>query len=143
MLCQGAGREDLTAITLLATPEGVVDTLAAGITYDGLDSNPEFGVSVVEDVKRFLDLVLNELADEFDFFDKFGIEYDTIELAKSVCYVDLEIYLSTAMKNRRETENGRTPVNDAPFFYPIRGILSRLSASIQNKMREEVNDEKK
>ena len=62
----------------------------------------------------------------------FGVDDDTIKIAKEECTKDLETYLEKGIElSIKESGNKDNPIEDAITFYPIKGVLQSLSSKIQ------------
>lgn len=82
----------------------------------------------VEEVKRFLKLILGLLNDYPEFMKKFGISYDSLELVEKECFSDDLITFATKGLNQKLQEVSiKQPIEETFFFYPLVGLLNALS----------------
>lgn len=86
-------------------------------------------------VKKFIEFTL-ALNDDFSFKDNFGIDSDSINLAKDICAKDLDIHTRNGLLNKRKEVDNADTVEETMFFYPLHGALNALAASIcENKQQ--------
>ena len=86
----------------------------------------------VEAVSSFFNFVFNDLCKQFKVNDYFGIDNESLNIAKSVCYKDLNTFMDKGIAQRLEETNADNMVEETFFFYPIKGALQALSREIFN-----------
>lgn len=95
----------------------------------------------VEAVSSFFDFVFNDLCKHFKVNDYFGIDNDSLKIAKSVCYKDLHTFMDKGIAQRLEDTDADNKVEETFFFYPIKGALQTLSSEIFNHNLPEMDNE--
>ena len=86
----------------------------------------------VKAVSSFFNFVFNDLCKQFKVNDYFGIDNESLNIAKSVCYKDLNTFMDKGIAQRLEETNADNMVEETFFFYPIKGALQALSREIFN-----------
>lgn len=102
-------------------------------TYGSIDAT--YKNNTVKAVENFFDFVLNEMNREFSFDKNFGIETRSLNLAKEVANKDLSTFLDKGISLRMTETELDDVIEETFFFYPIKGVLHRLSKEIKNKLK--------
>lgn len=93
--------------------------------------------NVVEAVKSFFNIVLEELPKHFNLNDNFGISSKSMEIAKEICYnnQDIQNYIDRGISElKTQIESDSEPIPETLFFYPIKGTLNELSLRIKEQI---------
>lgn len=102
-------------------------------TYDSI--NATYKKNVAKSVNDFFDYVLSELNTSFNFNDYFGVTQDAINTAKEVCKNDIETYVDRGLALMKEEADGQNnKLDETLFFYPIKGVLQKLSIEINKTL---------
>lgn len=80
-------------------------------------------------VKEFVDFVF-ALNEELPFKDSFGIDNDSLNLAKIKFVQDLDIHTRNGLNNKLKEVDLEDTVEETMFFYPLHGALNALAAAI-------------
>ncbi|MBR1793456.1 MAG: hypothetical protein IJ764_07460 [Bacteroidales bacterium] len=87
---------------------------------------------IVKSVEDFFRFALIEMPSAFNLDNNFGVDNDTLQIAKEECTKDLETYLDKGIElSVKESGNKDNLIEDAITFYPIKGGLQSLSSKIQ------------
>ena len=103
--------------------------LSSSDTYRSVTDS--FKQDVIDGVNHFFNLVLNEIPSEFNLNDNFGVDDDSLEIARQTYANDLETYLDKGIALSVE-ESGSVDykIEDALLFHPIKGFIQTLSLNI-------------
>jgi hypothetical protein len=97
-------------------------------TYGGIDED-DYISKTTSEAKKFIEFIIG-LNNCFSFKNNFGVSIDSIEIAKRVCFVDLETYTRKGLSLKRtEVVDGDT-IEETFFFYPLIGMLHALGNEI-------------
>lgn len=107
-----------------------VDSFISDETYESI--NDSYIKQSLSETKQFLDSTFEIIA-KTKAKDEFGIESNSISLAKDVCYRDLETYMKRALQQKKEEVDVTDPIEETLFFYPLNGMLNALAAEICDK----------
>ena len=103
-------------------------------TYKNI--NNEYLESTVDAVKYFFSFVLNDMNKEFSFEDNFGANKSSVKLAKEFAEKDLKTFLDKGIAQRKSDADEDDVIEETFFFYPIKGVLNRLSKEINKKIKK-------
>jgi len=84
---------------------------------------------VVEQVNQFVDTFF-DLNKQFKFSDNFGVNTESIKIAKEVCGRDIEVFVRNGLEQRLKEVGADQPIEETMFFYPIIGIMNALADKI-------------
>ena len=73
---------------------------------------------------------LFELNDVFSFRQYFGINADSINVAKDVCKRDIQTITDNGLHRKFEEVQEEDVIEESLFFYPLVGVLNRLAGSL-------------
>ena len=104
-----------------------------GDTYDMIDD--AYIDNVAKQVKEFVDTFF-ELNKTFKFSDNFAIDRESVEMAKNVCYRDIDTFVRNGLAMRIKEVGKDQPVEETLFFYPIIGIMNALADKISEKYQK-------
>lgn len=94
--------------------------------------------AIIDSVKDFFDFALLTLPKNFNLDRNFGVEKESIDIAREVCKEDLNTYLDKGLSmSINETGNINSPIEDALSFYPIKGVLNALSIKIYQHYKKQ------
>ncbi len=96
-------------------------------TYDQIDDAYIDGVA--EQARAFINTFF-ELNNTFNFNDNFAIDRESVEIARDVCYRDIDRFVRDGLAMRIREVGANQPVEETLFFYPIIGIMNALSDEI-------------
>lgn len=88
----------------------------------------------LKSVEEFLDMVFS-LSKEFSFKNYFDVSDLSLQIAKTECYRDMEIYLQNGLTLKKKEVAENDPIEETLFFYPMNGMLNALIAAIYNKKK--------
>lgn len=105
--------------------------LASGSdTYASISDSHK--AEIVKTVQDFFKFALTDIPAVFNLDNNFGVNNDTMKIAKEECTKDLGTYLDKGIElSIKESGNKDNPIEDAITFYPIKGVLQSLSCKIQ------------
>ena len=83
----------------------------------------------MEQVNQFVDIFF-ELNKQFKFSDNFGVNTESIKIAKDVCGRDIEVFVRNGLEQRLKEIGADQPIEETMFFYPIIGIMNALADKI-------------
>lgn len=117
---------------LLGTSETI---LVKDQTYSNVSS---YFDDVVEEIQKFLDVILLKMTRKISLSDQFGIEQEYISLAIQCFNEDLRPYIETGVNLKLESKDISNDdiIEETLFFYPIIGVLNDLSEKICNHVNE-------
>jgi hypothetical protein len=98
-------------------------------TYISIINDEHYINSVVIEIRKFLDFTFN-LNNDFSFKSKLNVSNESLEIAKRVCYQDLETYTKKGIENKLKEVSKDEKIEESFFFYPLHGILNALSNAI-------------
>ena len=102
-------------------------------TYNSIDES-ELIKNTVEDAKKFIDFTLN-LNKNFSFSENFGVDEKYLNLARKVCYKDLETYTTRGLQMKKSEVAGDSTIEETFFFYPLNGMLHALTNEIYDNQK--------
>lgn len=87
---------------------------------------------MVESVKAFLRFTLEKMPKVFNFDDHFGVDAETLDIAREECFKDLDTYLDKGIQlSIEEAGSANNVVNETLVFYPMKGLMQALSEKIR------------
>lgn len=93
--------------------------------------------AIVDSVKGFFNFTLNEIPSVFKLYDYFGVDINSIKIAKEECTKDLKTFLDKGIElSILESGNRDNQIEEALSFYPIKGVLQALSTRLQEYYNE-------
>lgn len=98
--------------------------------YAGIDNSMR--ESVVEEVRRCLRLLLQQIPNEFNV-GNFGVPIGKMQSYYAVLDHSLDGFLQAGLLERAETTSQEATIEETLFFYPLIGALHRLGLAIANK----------
>lgn len=120
----------------ITEPESVVlkdsagNLVKNGDTYMSINETQK--QQIINSVKQFFKFSLSTLPSLINLDKYFGVDDDTIKIAKEEYENDLETYLDRGMSlSIEESGNSQNRIEDALSFYPIKGVLQTLSEKIK------------
>lgn len=114
---------------ILVLKDSFGSLLSPADTY--LSVTDSFKQEVIDGVKHFFNLILNEIPSVFNLNDNFGVDDDSLEIARQTYADDLETYLDKGIAlSVEESGSVKNPIEDALLFYPIKGFIQTLSSNI-------------
>lgn len=109
-----------------------------GDTYASITGEQK--AEIVKTVKEFFKIVLTEIPAAFNLDKNFGVDNETMRIAKEECTKDLDTYLDKGIElSVQESGNQDNQIEDAITFYPIKGVLQSLSSKIQEYYSQNPN----
>lgn len=102
-------------------------TFVNGETYQTITDDTI--ASTVAEVRKFLDMIFS-IPSEFSMRDNFGINHNSIDLAKDVCLKDLETITRNGLNEKKKEVSNQDVIEETMFFYPLVGVLNALAGSI-------------
>lgn len=88
------------------------------------------------EIRTFFDFVLNKVNQRYNFNKKFGISIGSLGIAREVCFTDdIKTFIKKGKAICEADAGGNPQVEETLFFYPIKGLLSCLSAKIYEKYK--------
>lgn len=125
-------KEDIKDVILNS---GELRLIEVNDTYASIDKDYEG--KIINQVRSFLDLILNDLSNSFNFTKQFGISIASLKLAREILLKkanDFNTFLEKGIKKMIEESDINNKIEETLFFYPIMGGLNHLSAEIKNEI---------
>lgn len=95
-------------------------------TYQSIDDDQK--KSIIDSVKEFFKFVLETIPSKFNYDDYFGVNAESLSIAREVCKFDLDTYLDKGIElSVKESGDRQNKIEDALSFYPIKGVLKAIS----------------
>ena len=94
------------------------------LVYDDMEKQ-EVREQIVANVRTFNDF-FNALCDEIHVVDRFLVDNTALQNFRQLVGLDLEHHLVSGwnyQNGNRNDRNGNDPIEDVPFFYPIKGSI--------------------
>lgn len=94
------------------------------LVYDDMESQ-DVREQIVANVRKFNDF-FNALCDEIHVVDRFLVDNTALQNFRQLVGLDLEHHLVSGwnyQNGNRNDRNGNDPIEDVPFFYPIKGSI--------------------
>ncbi|MBF6597959.1 MAG: hypothetical protein ITF98_07005 [Fermentimonas sp.] len=98
-------------------------------TYESVLNDENYIESVVNEVIKFFDFTFS-LNSEFSFKNKLNVSSKSLEIAKKVCYRDLETFTKKGIDKKLEEVSKDDKIEESFFFYPLNGVLNALTNAI-------------
>lgn len=96
-------------------------------------NNKEYVSKTAEQVKKFIDFFFElDKQNGITFTGSFGISQDSINIAKEVCYKDLQDFTQDGLNQKLQEVSEQDYIEESLFFYPLVGVLNALSTAIFN-----------
>ena len=70
------------------------------------------------------------MSQDLPFKDSFGIDNDSLNLARTKVVQDLDIHTRNGLDNKLKEVDLEDTVEETMFFYPLHGALNALAAAI-------------
>lgn len=103
-------------------------------TYETIIKDDSYIEKVVTQLKDFLNFTFS-LNKKFSFSNNFGLENQSLEIAKKECFRDLATYTHNGLNRKLEEVSKEDKIEETLFFYPLNGVLNALAAAIyDNKL---------
>ena len=128
--CKGgiiSTENDITPDKVMVFKSNGAGMVSESDTYGSI--TPEYKERVLRAVEDFFKFMFDINAD-FNLVKNFGVERDTIEIAKATARKDLATFLDKGIASRLEESEPDEKIEETFFFYPIKGVLNALSAEI-------------
>lgn len=92
---------------------------------------------IVKSVEGFFEFMLKDVPTCFNLDRYFGVDNNSIKIAKEECSKDLDTYLERGIElSIIESGNKDNQIEDSLSFYPIKGFLQTLSTKLQEYYKE-------
>lgn len=104
-------------------------------TYAEIKSDKEYLKRAEKSVEQFFDFVLNVMPKRFDFDDYFGVDSNSLKIAREVSQKDIGTFLNKGIEHMLEETEEDKPVKETFFFYPIKGVIQSISEEIHNSLK--------
>ena len=85
---------------------------------------------IEKETNKFIDFVFSLNEGETSFRDSFGIDQQSIEIAKDICSRDIKTYAENKLLQKLSEVNKEDKVEETMFFYPLAGLINSLTDSI-------------
>lgn len=128
--CKGG----LLTSTAVDSPKGITlktsngDFITNHDTYLSLESQL---TEIEQSVQKFFAFLFDHMPETFNFEDNFGISHESLNVARMVCKQDLLTYLRKGFElSKTESGDVTNVVEETLSFYPIKGVMQALSASL-------------
>lgn len=72
----------------------------------------------------------------FNFDKNFGVKTSSLRIAQEIAKKDLYTYLEKGISQRKEETENNDMIEETFFFYPIKGVLSAISAEIYKELQQ-------
>ncbi len=113
-----------------------------GITEDGkfvgneqtyksiMDNKEKYLNGVINQAEKFIDFVFELNKGDLSFRDCFGINQESVDIAKKTCKRDLRSYAENKLNAKLKEVTDQDRIEETMFFYPLNGVLSSLTTAI-------------
>lgn len=102
-------------------------------TYANIDSS--YRNKTVKAVRDFFKFVFEEMPKSFNFDKNFGVDASAMKVARGAAEKDLATYLEKGLTERREETEADDTIEETLFFYPIKGVLQKMSQDIYSSLQ--------
>ena len=72
----------------------------------------------------------------FNFDKNFGVKPSSIRIAQEMAKKDLLTFLEKGISQRCEETEAEDMIEETFFYYPIKGVLTAISAEIYNELQQ-------
>ena len=133
-LIGGEDDDDLDSRTIVFKSDG-----SGVITDEDIYANitPAYRKKTVEAVKDFVNFLFKDIASSFNFDRNFGVKSSSVKIAQQAAMKDLDTYLDKGISQSREENEAEDKIEETFFFYPIKGMLQRMSNEIYGSLLHE------
>lgn len=102
------------------------------LTLEKLKGNKILKGTIIDAAEDFLDFVLNKLPMDYkyDFDNHFGVTANSLKIARSVMFEDIDTFLDKGIDIRAEEGDIQDKVEETLFFVPIKGVINSISKNI-------------
>ena len=120
---------DVKKVILLGTDQ---QTFAnSEMSYNEINNDINGIINKIEkETNKFIDFVFSLNEGETSFRDSFGIDQQSIEIAKNICSRDIKTYAENKLLQKLSEVNKEDKVEETMFFYPLAGLINSLTDSI-------------
>ena len=87
-------------------------------------------------IENFFNFVLVDMNAVFNFDKNFGVKTSSLRIAQEIAKKDLYTYLEKGISQRKEETENNDMIEETFFFYPIKGVLSAISAEIYKELQQ-------
>ena len=84
------------------------------------------------EASNFIKLIF-VLNSEFSFKNNFGVDNTSIEIARKVCFKDLDEFIRTGLSRKKQDVSDDDTIEETLFFYPLNGVLVALADAIYER----------
>ncbi|MBR4324420.1 MAG: hypothetical protein IKP73_02690, partial [Bacteroidales bacterium] len=101
------------------------------MSYNEINNDINGIINKIEkETNKFIDFVFSLNEGETSFRDSFGIDQQSIEIAKDICSRDIKTYAENKLLQKLSEVNKEDKVEETMFFYPLAGLINSLTDSI-------------
>ena len=118
---------DIQGLKVVLDSASMDEFVQPGFTYEQVDD--DYLKNTVLQVRNFLDFVFG-LNDELHFNKMLGVDAKSIQIARDVCYRDLQTFAQRGLHNRLNEVDATDEIEETLFFYPLVGVLNVLAEAI-------------
>ena len=131
IIADGTSSDDRDKVIVMRSDNSGVATE----TYEEIKADSGYLKRAVESVKQFFDFVLNVMPKKFDFDDYFGVDSNSMKIAKEVSQKDIDTFMNKGIEHMLEETDEDKPIKETFFFYPIKGVLQSISEEIHDQLK--------
>lgn len=118
-----------TKVVLKGTDDGSFVTTER---YADMEKSENAVKAASASAKKFIEFII-ALNDEFSFNGNFGVDSHALKIVKEKGLQDLEIHTRNGLDNKLKEVDKEDVVEETMFFYPLKGVLNALAASIYDQ----------
>ncbi|MDE7414377.1 MAG: hypothetical protein K2N05_11420 [Muribaculaceae bacterium] len=100
--------------------------------YNSIDEG--YKKNTVKAVEDFFTFLFKDMASAFNFDKNFGVSASSMKVAREMAAKDLNTYLEKGINQRLEEVEVEDNIEETFFFYPIKGVLQKMSNEIYNSI---------
>lgn len=119
--------DDVKDLKVVLDSASYTEFLPLDFTYKKIDE--KYIVNTVNQVEKYFKFMF-DLDKDFSYRDNFGVDPESIQIAKGICVRDLETFTKRGVEARLSEVDEDTVVEETLFFYPLVGVLNALAAEV-------------
>jgi len=128
--CQVAQEYSKIANTKVVLLSAKKDVFVSSETYKNIKEDETGYINqTVQEASEFIEFTL-KLNNSFSFKNNFGLDINSFEIAKKICFKDLNDFAKSGLAQKMNEVTDYDSIEETLFFYPLNGMLNALSTSI-------------
>ena len=139
--CKGGLRSSVNTLqsdpALILRADGS-DEIDRELTLDMVKNDSQHLDTIISSVKEFFDFTLNKVPKElkYNFDEHFGVKANSIQIARSLMYDDLETFLKKGINLMIDEGDATDRIEETLFFTPIKGVINAISKNIYDSLQQ-------